>query len=614
MHESHLDMAVMVISLGVAAQWVSWRFRVPAIVLFTVCGIVAGPVLGLLRPGEALGPLLEPVIKLGVAIILFEGGLNLRLHELRTAAIGVRRLVFAGVPIAWALGAASAFWIGGLSGPVALVFGAIIVVTGPTVIMPLLKQARLRQRTGSLLKWEGIINDPIGALLAVLVFDYFVFAGAGSAIGEVAAHLAAAIGVAAIMGGGLGLVIAWSYRRGHVPEYLKGPVMFTMVLIVFAVANSVQEEAGLLAVTLFGVVLGNSRLPSIEELRRFKEYLTVLLVSALFVLLTAELDLDALLSIDFRAALMLAVIIFVARPVTVFLATIGAGMDWRERLFLGWIAPRGVVAAAVAGAFAPTLAELGHADADRLVPLMFALIILTVTLHGFTIGPMARWLGLAAARKNGVLLIGASPWSTDLGLQLQKLDIPVKIVDSSWHRLRPARLAGLPIFYGQAISESAEHSLDLSEVGYLIAGTDNDAYNALVCTRFGNELGRNRVFQLPIATGTDEDTKGVVPSLRGTQLAEQWEYDELLRRHFQGWRFQRTRLTEDFDFQAYQAGPGSEAMLLLSVDGEGELAVATARKALEPEPGETIIAFMPEKQREKARARDGREARPAADP
>jgi len=593
MHGNHLDMAVLVIGLGVAAQWLAWRFRVPAIVLFTAAGILAGPVLGVLDPAEDLGPLFEPIIKLGVAVILFEGGLNLRLHELRTAARGVARLVLLGVPIAWMLGAAAAYWIGGLSGPVALVLGAIIVVTGPTVIMPLLKQARLGQHTASLLKWEGIVNDPIGALLAVLVFEYFVLAGTGNAAGEVAARLAASLAAAGGLGAGLGAAVAWLYRHGHVPEYLKGPVMFTTVLVVFAAANAVQDEAGLLAVTVFGVILGNSRLPSIDELRRFKEYLTVLLVSSLFVLLTAELEADALASLDLRTALMLAAIVFVVRPLTVMLATLGAGLDWRERVFLGWIAPRGVVAAAVAGAFAPTLVELGHPGAEQLVPLVFALIIVTVVLHGFTIGWLARRLGLAAAKSNGVLIVGASPWSVDLARLLQSLDLPVRVVDASWHRLRPARLAGLPVYYGQVISESAEQALDLSGFGYLVAGTDNDAYNALVCTRFANELGRNRVFQLPIATGSDEDVKGVIPSLRGRQLAQEWEYEEVLRKHFQGWRFQRTRLTEDFPLQDYLDGPGRDALLLMSVDEEGELAFATAARPLEPEPGETLIALAP---------------------
>lgn len=593
---------VIVVAAGIAAQWCAWRFRAPAIVLFSGAGLLLGPIAGVLHPSADFGPLYRPAIELGVAVILFEGGLNLRWHELAAAASSVRRLVFVGAPLAWVLGAATAYYVGGLSLPVAVVFGAIIVVTGPTVIMPLLRQARLRSRTAALLKWEGIVNDPIGALLAVLAYDYFLFSGEGAAGAEVAMRLVASVATALALGAGAAFVLAASFKRGWVPEFLKGPVMLGLVLVVFALANEVQESAGLLAVTIFGTALGNSRLPSLDELRRFKEYITVLLVASVFVLLTADLDPELLRALDWRAAALLAALVFVVRPLVVTLATLGVDIEWRERALIGWIAPRGIVAAAVAGAFAPGLVERGYAGAEELLPLTFALIFLTVVLHGFSIGWVARALGLAAARRNGLLIVGASPWSVDLTRVLKELEVPVRIADGSWHRLRPARHAGLPVYYGQVLSESAEHGLDVSEIGYVLAATDNDAYNALVCTRYAGELGRNRVYQLPMAAAED-DPKGILPSLRGTVVfGEAGVYENLLRRHFQGWRCQKTKLSQDFDFEDLKRTLDPEALFMMRLRPDASLVFATSSAPLEPETGDVVITFAPERSRERGNA------------
>ncbi len=252
------------------------------------------------------------------------------------------------------------------------------------------------------------------------------------------------------------------------------------------------EESGPLAATLLGITLGNLKLPSIDEIRRFKEYIALLAVSGVFVLLTADLDPAILLELDWRSALLLATVMFVLRPVTIFLSTIGAGMALAERALLAWIAPRGVVAAAVAGVFGPALARAreGYAGAELLLPLVFAPILLSVVVHGFTLGPLARALGLSARRANGVLIVGASSWTVGLAQVLKEKGVPVMIADTSWHRLRQARLAGIKVYYGEILSEAAEQELELNEYGTLFAATDNDAYNSLVCSRFAAELGR----------------------------------------------------------------------------------------------------------------------------
>lgn len=583
---------VLVTGLGIACQWVAWRLRFPAIVLLSITGLLIGPAFGVLDPSKDFGDLLDPVIKLGVAIILFEGGLNLKLHELKEAGAALRRMVTIGVALAWGLGSAAAHYLGGFSWPVALVFGAIIVVTGPTVIMPLLRQARLQKRPASLLKWEGIVNDPIGALLAVLVFQYFVYSVGGVAILQVAKSVALAMAAALLLGFGGAYVLGQAFRRGFVPEFLKAPIMLVSVLCIYVAADQVQHEAGLLATTVFGLVLGNLGLPSIDEMRRFKEYITILLVSSVFILLTADLDPRQILHLDWHSLALLLAILFLVRPITIWLSTMGTGLPWQERALVAWIAPRGIVAAAVAGVFAPQLLQNGYSDANKLVPTIFALIITTVVLHGFSVGWLARRMGLASEKQNGVLIVGASPWSVALGQTLQSLEVPVLIVDTSWHRLRPARLAGLRIGFGEILSDIMEESLELNDIGYVLAASDNDAYNALVCTRFSTEIGRTNVFQLPTIDVDEHDSKGVARTLRGRNVfSEDAIYEELLSRHYQGWEFQKTGLTEEYGYEAWLQDSGESMIPLLFIKKNGDVVFSTLDKPISPDAGDTVISF-----------------------
>ncbi len=602
MHEDLTLALALVAALGIGAQWVAWRLHQPTIVLLLVAGLLAGPVFGWLHPSRDFGALLHPIIRLGVAVILFEGGLNLHLHELREAATGVKRLVSIGVVLSWVLGSLAAHWIGGLSWPVSLVFGAITVVTGPTVILPLLRHARLNRRPASYLKWEGIINDPLGALLAVVVFQYFISSEGQASFPAVAAGLALGLAAAAALGVGAGLLTAAALARGYIPEFLKGPVLFAAVLLIYIVANLAQAEAGLLAVTVFGVTLGNRRLASIVEIRRYKEYMTVLLVSAVFIVLTADLDPAVLARLDWRSGLLLAALVFAVRPVSVLLATWRAGMTWPERALVAWIAPRGVVAAAVAAVFAPEMAARGYPDAALLVPLVFGLILVTVLLHGLSIQRLASWLGLASTRRNGVLIVGASPWGVELARVLQDLKVPVLMVDQSWDRLKPARLSGIRVSFGELLSESAEESLELNDIGWLLAATYNDAYNALVCTRFAPELGRRRVFQLRLHGGDEDDPRGLPRTLRGEVVFDEGAtYEELMRRHYQGWRFQKTRLTETYDYEAFRRDCPSDALIMLLVREGGEVAFQSSRSPLKPRAGDTVVCYLPAAERAPSR-------------
>ncbi len=601
-----MDNIVLVVAiigvLGIGAQWVAWRFNLPAIVLMAIAGILAGPVFGILRPppgigdGSApmealLGDFYRPIIAIAVAVILFEGGLTLNFAEIRGLTKGVRRLVFPGVPIAWGLGSLAAHYLAGLSWPIAILFAGILIVTGPTVIIPLLRQSKLNPRPATLLKWEGIINDPFGALLAVLVFEIVTFDHGGPS------QIFGTLFIASILSVGLGFVLgsvtAASFRRGWVPEYLKPPVLLTVVLVCFEAANLLQHEAGLLSVTAMGVTMANSRIASLGELRLFKENIAVILVSGVFIILTANLTWDTVAQLDGRAFLFIAAMLFVVRPLAIFLSTINSGLPWQERLLVGWIAPRGIVAIAVSSFFGASLIDAGYADGERMISLAFAIVFATVVLHGFTIGPLAKALGLASRDRPGVLIVGASPWSAALAKKLKELEIPVMVADASWRRLRPARLADIETYYGEILSEVTEHHLDLNRFGVLLAVSSNEAHNALVCTDLAPEMGRAAIYQVNAKGKDEEDRRALSFTLQGRAfLHSAAPLDELLRRHYAGWVYQRTKLSDAYTPAQYLEDLDPEGEIVLVIRKEA-IIVASQDLPIKPEIGDTVLAYVP---------------------
>lgn len=596
--------------LGVGAQWFAWRFNFPAIVLMAIAGVLAGPVFGVFTPDGALpgtppmealfGEFYRPIIAVAVAVILFEGGLSLNFAELRGLTKGVQRLVFPGVPIAWGLGTVAAYLIGGLSWQVALLFGGIMVVTGPTVIIPLLRQSKLNARPATLLKWEGIVNDPIGALLAVVVYEFLVFGNGHASPGEIVSSIVLASLLAGGLGFAIGRFVSASFRRGWVPEYLKPPVLLALVLLCFETANMLQHEAGLLAVTAMGVTIANSRIASINELRLFKENITVVLVSGVFIILTANLTMESIRALDWSVFWLLVAMLFIVRPLSVFLSTIGAGLPFKERLLVGWIAPRGIVAVAVASFFGAALLEEGYPDAGMLIPLAFAMVFVTVVMHGFSIGPLAKALGLASRERPGVLIVGASPWSAGLAAKLQELEIPVMVADASYRRLQPARLANVPTYYGEILSEVTEHHLDLNRFGYLLAVSSNEAHNALISTDLAPELGRAAIFQVNARGKGEEDRRALSYTLQGkTFLHSGIGLDDLVRRHYSGWQYQRTKLSEEYTPERYQQDIDPEAEIILAIR-KSALVFASREAPLKLEIGDVVLAYIPKPQNKPA--------------
>lgn len=588
----------MVGMLGIGAQWLAWRTGWPAIVLMLAAGFLAGPVLGLFDPEHAFGDLLDPMIAIGVALILFEGGLSLDFRELRHAGEGVWRLVLLGGPIAWVLGAFAAHSIGGLEWPVAILFAGILVVTGPTVVMPLLRQSSVKARPAAILKWEAIVNDPIGALFAVVSYEYFraVTESPGASLFEVVPPLIIAAIIAGLIGYVAAAAIAWAFPRGAIPEYLKVPVLLTSVIVVFVLSNQIEHEAGLVAVTVMGIALANMNVSSLRSIHPFKQNIAVILIAGIFVLLSASLEFEELAYLNWNFGLFLLALLFLVRPATILLSLLGSSVPWNERLFLSWIAPRGIVLVAISGLFALRLEDIGY-DGTALIGLSFAVVVATIVAHGFTIDLVARLLNLKGSNRPGVLIVGSTPWTISLALMMQELKAPVMVVNSSWQRLALARQKGLPFYHGEILNEATEHNLDLTPYSVLVAATENEAYNALVCNEFAYEIGRDTVFQLGDAID-DEDRHALPSGIRGRALFESgFGVEDVNERLARGWVFRKTKLSEEFTFAAAQDRLPDAAAMLLLVRDNGTLRFFTHAARPEPRAGDVIVSFAPPQER-----------------
>ena len=588
--------------LGVGSQWLAWRLRMPAIVLMLAAGLLVGPGIGLLDPGRDFGALMQPMVAIAVAIILFEGGMSLNRQSLSDAATGVRRLVLVGGPLGWIASSLALHWAADLSWETSIVFGGIMIVTGPTVIAPLLRQARLKKRPAALLQWEAIVNDPFGALAAVLAFEVVVVVHNAATMGEAITDMLVGIVASIALGVAGGWGLARAFRNALVPEYMKVPVLFVILLAVFALSDSLLHESGLLAVTVMGIWIANADLPSYAELRRFKEHATILLVSGVFILLAANMSRETLAGLDWRAVVFVLAVILVARPVPVLLALAFSNIPWRERLLVAFTGPRGVVLVAVAGLFGERLTALGIADGQRVSVLAFALVAATVVLHGFTLTPMARALGLKATETPGVLIVGGSRWSAALGMALRKLDLPVMVADPNHAHLRHAREAGLDTFWGDILSEAAEHKLDFVSYDKVIAATDNDAYNTLVATDLAPEFGREHVFQLKRMR--QQSARHALPAtLGGQRIGADETYFEAIARLAEGWEFRVTKLSSEFPIAQWRER-NPEGVPIADLGPNGTLRLLGPEDKVKETDGTRLLFLGPKRQERKEDRRD----------
>ncbi|MGK7368584.1 MAG: cation:proton antiporter [Candidatus Halalkalibacterium sp. M3_1C_030] len=511
-----------ILVFGIGAQWAAWRFNLPAILLLLISGILAGPVFGFLDPDTLMGDLLTPFISVSVAIILFEGGLSLRFSELKNTGGIIGNLVSIGVILTWTVISVSSYYIFGFGWELSILLGAILVVTGPTVIIPLLRQVRPSGQVGSILKWEGIVIDPIGAMLAVLVFEVILATSVSAATSVAIISIVKTIVFGTLCGLGGAAIIYFLLRRHALPDFLQNPVSLMIVVVVFTISNMLQHESGLWATTLMGIALANQKSAYIHHIIEFKENLRVLLLSTLFILLAARVELNALIeNLNWGMLVFLLVVILIARPIAVYVSTIFSDINWREKIFLSWMAPRGVVAASISSIFAISLTQNGFEQANQLVPIVFIVIIATVAIYGLPASWVARKLGVAKPVPNGVLILGAKEWSISVGKKIQDEGFKVLMADANMNNALEARSQNLKTYHGNILSEFALEEIDLDGIGQLFAFTPNDEVNSLAALRFGEIFGRSHVYQLPSNTMQDENGKEVSDHLSGRILFDE---------------------------------------------------------------------------------------------
>ena len=500
-----------IIILGIIAQWVAWRLKLPAILPLILIGLFVGPVSTLftdhgekwiepiwngekgLFPGEGL----YYFVSLAISIILFEGGLTLKRSEIANVGPVITKLITLGSVVTFFGAGVAAHFVFGLTWQVSFLISGLIIVTGPTVITPILRNIPLKKDVSAVLKWEGILIDPIGALVAVLVFE-FISVGEGEAYTQTALI---EFGKILLFGTTFGFTfahaLAFAIKKNFIPHYLLNVVSLSVVLLVFVESDIFAHESGLLAVVVMGLVMGNINLPNLKELLYFKESLSVLLISILFILLAANINIQELeLIFNWQMVVLLAIIVFVIRPLGVFLSTAGSDLKFKEKLFISWVGPRGIVAAGIASLFGSKLLANGEPGAEYITPIVFTVVLGTVLLNATTARLFAKMVGVFLTKSEGILIIGASKASRLIAGYLQQNKRHVVLIDNNQANIDKAKKMGLEAMTANIYSDSLTDNIELNDMGYLMALTGNSDINMFAIKKFKDQFGENGSFRL----------------------------------------------------------------------------------------------------------------------
>lgn len=587
MPQDALTQLSLVVVLGSVAHWVAWRARLPSILLLLLTGFVAGPILNWVHPDQLFGSLLMPFVSLSVALILFEGGLSLKFSELRGVGGVIATLVTVGALVTWIIATLSARWILGLEWRMAIMLGAILVLTGPTVVLPMLRYLRPTGQVGAILKWEGIVIDPIGALLAVLVFEVIIT----GELSHAPAHVALTVARTVVVGGVIGLIaahgLAIALRRFWIADHLQTTVALMFIAGTFALSDWIQPESGLLTATILGVALTNQTRADIRAIAEFKENLQTVLLSLLFVLLSARLSLADVTAAGLPALLFVAVLIVIARPLCVLVSTVGSTLSWREKLFLSWMAPRGIVAAAVASTFGLALESHGFAQARMLMPVAFATIVGTVLFYGLTAAPVAAALGVADPDPRGVLLVGAGRFPRALAKFLGELRIRCLLVDTNRDLVYLARRAGLDAVQANVLTATGLERVDFGGIGTALAVTPSHSVNLLVAERIGRLLGRAHMYVVAPSVERAGGSAGAAHCRFAFSHGATFELLDDWCEH--GARIVQHTIPADARPSAPPAFEEGVRAPLLVIDAKRRIQFLAPNEAGTPKPGDTIV-------------------------
>tara|TARA_R110002049_G_scaffold50539_2_gene143429 strand:- start:267 stop:2144 length:1878 start_codon:yes stop_codon:yes gene_type:complete len=506
-----LELAGIII-LGILAQWVAWKFKIPAILPLILIGLLVGPIAAEfinedgskwiepiwngekgLFPGDSL----YYFVSLAISIILFEGGLTLKRSEIKNVGPVITKLITIGSAITFFGSGIVAHYVFNLSWDLSFLFAGLIIVTGPTVITPILRNIPLKKDVSAVLKWEGILIDPIGALVAVLVFEFISVGGDSGFTKTAFTEFGKIVLFGTTFGFTFAHALAFAINKGFIPHYLLNVVSLSTVLLVFVESELFAHESGLLAVVVMGMVLGNSKIDNLKELLYFKESLSVLLISILFILLAANIDIaDLMLLYTWKTAVLFAIVVFVIRPLAVFVSTYGSKLNLNEKLFISWVGPRGIVAAGIASLFGSKLMRQGVEGAEYITPLVFMIVLGTVLLNATTARLFARLIGVFLTKSEGILIVGASKLPRLLGHYLVTNGRHVVLIDSNQNNIDKAKELNLEAFINNIYSDTLSDNIELNDVGYIMAMTGNSDINAFVIEKFSKDFGENGSYRL----------------------------------------------------------------------------------------------------------------------
>ncbi|WP_299060510.1 cation:proton antiporter [uncultured Polaribacter sp.] len=501
-----------IIILGILAQWVAWKFKIPAILPLILIGLLVGPIASEFLSEDG-SKWIEPIwngtkglfpgdslyyfVSLAISIVLFEGGLTLKRSEIRNVGPVITKLITVGSAITFFGAGIVAHHFFNLSWDLSFLFSGLIIVTGPTVITPILRNIPLKKDISTVLKWEGILIDPIGALVAVLVFE-FISVGGGSGFTKTALI---EFGKILLFGTTFGFTfahaLAYAINKKMIPHYLLNVVSLSTVLLVFVESEVFAHESGLLAVVVMGMVLGNGKLDNIKELLYFKESLSVLLISILFILLAANINIeDLLLLYTWKTAALFATVVFIIRPLAVFVSTYNSKLKLNEKLFISWVGPRGIVAAGIASLFGSKLLKQGVEGAEYITPLVFMIVLGTVLFNATTARLFAKMVGVFLKSSDAILIVGASSPVRLIAKYLKDNGKRVILIDSSKDFIRKALRSGLEAFRIDIYSEDLSDNIELNDVGYLIAMTGSETVNKYAVDSFSKSFGEQGSYRL----------------------------------------------------------------------------------------------------------------------
>ncbi|WP_242092458.1 cation:proton antiporter [Aestuariivivens sediminicola] len=501
-----------IIILGILAQWFAWKFKIPAILPLIIIGLLVGPIAAEFISEDG-SKWIEPVwngekglfpgdglyyfVSLAISIILFEGGLTLKRSEIKTLGPVITKLITLGSAVTFFGAGVLAHFIFGLSWQISFLFSALIIVTGPTVITPILRNIPLKKDVSAVLKWEGILIDPIGALVAVLVFEFISVEGDSGFTKTALIEFGKIILFGTTFGFTFAHALAFAINKKLIPHYLLNVVSLSTVLLVFVESEIFAHESGLLAVVVMGMVLGNSQLKNIKQLLYFKESLSVLLISILFILLSANINIeDLMLLYTWKTAAIFLAVIVIVRPLAVFLSTTGSQLKFNEKLFISWVGPRGIVAAGIASLFGGKLIQQGVEDAEFITPLVFMIVLGTVLLNATTARLFAKLIGVFLVKSEGILIVGASKISRLIGRYLETNGRHVVLIDSNERNVEKANEMDLEAITANIYSDSLLDNIELNDMGYLMALTGNPDINKYAIGKFGDQFGENGSFRL----------------------------------------------------------------------------------------------------------------------